>query len=47
MVQNGVSILEASKWAGHSNPSTTANIYAHVDDKSKEKISKILAGLLS
>lgn len=47
LVQNGVSIVEASKWAGHSNPSTTANIYAHVDDKSKEKISATLAKLLA
>lgn len=47
LVQNGIPILEASKWAGHSNPSTTANIYAHIDDKSKERISTILSTLLS
>ncbi len=47
MIQNGISVLDAASWAGHSSPSTTQNIYAHVDARSKEKISAILAELLS
>lgn len=47
MVQNGVSIFEASKWAGHKTANTTSDFYAQYDNRSKEKISALLASLLA
>ena len=37
---------ELQEWAGHSSYSTTANIYAHVQAKSKEKLTATLEGIL-
>ena len=36
MVMNGVSMKQVQEWLGHSTFSTTADIYAHLDYKSKE-----------
>lgn len=35
MVMNGVSMKQIQEWLGHSDFSTTANIYAHLDYASK------------
>lgn len=35
MINNGVSMKEVQMWLGHSNYSTTADIYSHLDYKSK------------
>ena len=35
MVMNGVSMKQVQEWLGHSDFSTTANIYAHLDYASK------------
>ena len=32
---NGVSLKDIQEWLGHSNISTTANIYTHLDFNSK------------
>lgn len=47
LIQNGATIIEASKWAGHSTPSTTSNIYAHTDERGKEKCAAILDNLFA
>ena len=36
MVMNGVSMKQIQEWLGHGTFSTTADIYAHFDYKSKE-----------
>jgi len=33
---------ELQEWAGHSSCSTTANIYSHIQAKSKEKLAASL-----
>ena len=35
LYSNGVSMKEIQEWLGHSNISTTANIYTHLDYSSK------------
>ena len=35
LYSNGVSIKEIQEWLGHSNISTTASIYTHLDCSSK------------
>ena len=35
LFSNGVSMKEIQEWLGHSNISTTANIYTHLDYNSK------------
>ena len=35
LLKNGVSMKEIQEWLGHSNFSTTANIYAHLDTSAK------------
>lgn len=35
LLKNGVSMKEIQEWLGHSNFSTTANIYAHLDTATK------------
>ena len=35
MFANGVSMKQIQDWLGHSDFSTTANIYAHLDYNSK------------
>ena len=34
-MKNGVQLKEIQEWLGHSDFSTTANIYAHLDYSSK------------
>jgi len=35
LLKNGVSMKQIQEWLGHSDFSTTANIYAHLDYNSK------------
>ena len=37
LLANGISLKEIQEWLGHSNYSTTANIYAFLESSSKEK----------
>lgn len=46
MVMNGVSMKQVQEWLGHSTFSTTADIYTHLDYKSKEGSAGVIAGLL-
>ena len=46
MVMNGVSMKQVQEWLGHSTFSTTADIYAHLDYKSKQGSAGVIAGLL-
>lgn len=41
------SMKEIQEWLGHSNISTTANIYAHVDSESKRESARIIDKVLS
>ena len=36
LLRNGVQMKEIQAWLGHSDISTTANIYAHLDSQSKQ-----------
>ena len=42
LLDSGASMNDIQSWAGHSSYSTTANIYAHIQSKSKEKLSQML-----
>lgn len=42
LLANGISMKEIQEWLGHSNFSTTANIYAHLDQSSKMNSANIL-----
>ena len=46
MVMNGVSMKQVQEWLGHSTFSTTADIYAHLDYKSKQVSAGVIANLL-
>ncbi|MDD2992164.1 MAG: site-specific integrase [Pygmaiobacter sp.] len=46
LLANGVSLKEIQVWLGHSNYSTTANIYAHLDVSSKQNAADTIAGCL-
>jgi len=37
---------ELQEWAGHSNYNTTANIYAHIQEESKNRLSKTIEKVL-
>lgn len=47
LIDNGATMIEVSKWAGHSRPSTTSDIYAHIDKRGKEKCAGILESLFT
>lgn len=47
LLKNGVSMKEIQEWLGHSDFSTTANIYAHLDTASKSFSAVKLNGVLS
>ena len=46
MVMNGVSMKQVQEWLGHGPLSTTADIYAHLDYKSKQGSAGVIANLL-
>jgi integrase len=47
LLESGASLKELQNWAGHSNISTTADIYAHVQSKSKEKLTETMSAILT
>ena len=47
LLANGVDIKLIQQWLGHSNYSTTANIYAHVDFRSKIATANVINGALN
>lgn len=46
LLQNGISMKEIQEWLGHSNFSTTANTYAHLDVKAKEISAGAMVGII-
>ena len=46
MLSKGENLVKVQKWLGHSNISTTANVYSHLDFQSKidsaEKMREIM-----
>ena len=44
---NDITMKEIQEWLGHSNISTTANIYAHVDSESKRESARIIDRVLA
>ncbi len=46
LLQSGASIKELQEWAGHSSYTTTANIYAHLSAKSKQKLTTAIENIL-
>ena len=47
LAASGASLLEASRWLGHSQISITADLYSHVFDESLRKASDNMGDLLS
>lgn len=47
LLSEGASMKEVQEWAGHSNYSVTANTYAHVQAKSKSRLTESISSLLS
>lgn len=43
----GASLKEIQSWAGHANFGTTANIYTHLSDQSKTKLTNTISSILS
>ena len=43
---NGVSLKEIQEWLGHSDISTTSNIYAHLDYSTKVSSANAIIGVL-
>lgn len=46
MLANGVHMKQIQEWLGHSNFSTTADIYSHLDYSSKVQSAEIIANVL-
>jgi len=46
LLEQGATMKELQEWAGHSSYSTTANIYAHIQPKTKEKLTAAIDELL-
>lgn len=46
LLANGVQMKQIQEWLGHSNFSTTANIYAHLEYESKKASASAMATLL-
>lgn len=47
LLEQGATMKELQEWAGHSSYSTTANIYAHIQPKTKEKLTAAIDELLA
>ena len=46
LLNNDVPLINVSRFLGHSDISTTANIYAHLDKSSKQSSADVMSGLL-
>ena len=46
MLANGVPMKQIQEWLGHSTFSTTADIYAHLDYRSKQNSAGVIAQVL-
>lgn len=46
LLSDGASMKEVQEWAGHSNYSVTANTYAHIQAKSKSRLTDSISSLL-
>lgn len=46
LLKNGVSMKAIQEWLGHSNFSTTANLYAHLDFESKLESAQVVGAAL-
>ena len=46
LLANGVQMKQIQEWLGHSDISTTANIYAHLDKASKQASADVISGIL-
>ncbi|MBR0093399.1 MAG: tyrosine-type recombinase/integrase [Lachnospiraceae bacterium] len=47
LVRHGVPMKMVQEWLGHSDYSTTANIYSHLGYESKEETAKAMLEALS
>ena len=47
LLANGVPMKQIQEWLGHSDFSTTANIYAHLDSQSKNLSARTMANTLT
>lgn len=47
LLSEGASMKEIQEWAGHSNYSVTANTYAHIQAKSKSRLTESISSLLT
>lgn len=46
LLARGIQLKEIQEWLGHSNFNTTANIYAHLDTRVKQKSADVLYNIL-
>ena len=46
LLTKGITMKAIQKWLGHSNFSTTANLYAHLDVNSKKASADVLVNAL-
>ena len=46
LIEAGASMKEVQEWAGHSSYNTTANIYAHIQAKTKSRLTQSLETML-
>lgn len=47
LLSNGISMKEIQEWLGHSNYSTTANIYSHLEYSSKVSSASTMSNVLT
>lgn len=47
LLANGINMKEIQQWLGHSNFSTTANIYSHLESDSKQNSANVISNVLS
>ena len=47
LLKEGIPMKQIQEWLGHSDISTTANIYAHLDSQSKNLSARTMANTLT